>query len=139
MPINNLNNGSSFINNNKMIVPLSISSIQQQSRQKKYMDNQSLEIGVKNKNLKTINCDKDKYNNILYDKKIKEKSILRNKSCKRNLNKNIVIDDENIVGDKILKRKKRINRNTVRRNVSTDFISKKNNIKKNHQNKKRRR
>ena len=134
MPINNLNKGSSFINNNKMIVPLSISSIQQQSRQKKYMDNQSLEIGVKNKNLKTINCDKDKYNNILYDKKIKEKSILRNKSCKRNLNKNIVIDDENIVGDKILKRKKRINRNTVRRNVSTDFISKKNNIKKNHQN-----
>ena len=131
MPVNSLNNGNSFINNNKMSVPLSISTIQQQSRQRKYMGNPSLEMAMKNKNLKTINCDKDKYYNILYDKKIKKKGIT--KSCKRNINKNLIIDDENIVGERILKRKNRMNKNTVRRNVSTDFISKKNIICKNNQ------
>ena len=126
--INNDNKkGHLFINNKKICIPSSISTIQQKSRQRKYMGNPSLDNVIKNKNMKTINCDKDKYNNILKDKK-KEKGLARNKSCKENIkiNNHLVINDENIVGERILKRKKRMNKNTVRRNISTDVINKKN-------------
>ena len=100
------------------------------------MGNPSLENGLKNKNLKTINCDKDKYNNILLDKKKKEKGFVRNKSCKGNIRikNNIIINEENIVGERILKRKKKMAKSSVRRNISTDFINKKNSVNNNHQN-----
>ena len=125
--VNAGNKINSIFNNKKINIPSSISTIQQQSRQRKYMDNPSLENGLKNKNLKTINCDKDKFNNILLDKKKKEMGIARNKSCKGNIkiNNNFMINDENIVGEKLLKRKKRMSKNSVRRNISTDFINKK--------------
>ena len=134
--INAKNRGNSLFNNKKINIPSSISTIQQQSRQKKYMGNPSLENGLKNKNLKTINCDKDKYNNILLDKKKKEKGIARNKSCKGNIKikNNIIINEENIVGERILKRKKKMTKSSVRRNISTDFINKKNSVNNNHQN-----
>ena len=93
--ISSINKGNSIINNKKINIPSSISSIQQQSRHKKYMGNPSIENEIKNKNLKTINCDKDRYNNILYDKKINKKGFARNKSCKGNIkiNNNLMIDD----------------------------------------------
>ena len=134
--ISSINKGNSIINNKKINIPSSISSIQQQSRHKKYMGNPSIENEIKNKNLKTINCDKDRYNNILYDKKINKKGFARNKSCKGNIkiNNNLMIDDENIVGERLLKRKKRMSKNTVRRNISTDFIKKKNSVNNYHNN-----
>ena len=131
--INIGNKGNSIFNNKKISIPSSISTIQQQSRQRKYMENPSLENGLKNKNLKTINCD----NHFLLDKKKKEKGIERNKSCKGNIKiiNNLMINDENIVGEKLLKRKKRICKNSVRRNISTDFINKKSGVNNNcHQN-----
>ena len=128
--------GYSLFNNKKLNIPSSISSIQQQSRQRKYMDKSHLENGIKNKNLKTINCDKDKYNILLNNKK-KDKGIERNKSCKGNIKikNHIAINDENIVGERISKLKKRMKKNTVRRNISTDIINKKKSINNNyHQN-----
>ena len=123
--IEQISKGNSLFNNKKISIPSSISTIQQQSRQRKYMHNPVLENELKNKNLKTINCDKDKYNNILFNKKKKEKKIVRNKSCKGNIkiNNNLMLNDDNIFGEKILKRKKRINQNNIRRNISTDFIN----------------
>ena len=126
--------GNSLYNNKKISIPSSISTIQQQSRQRKYMNNPILENELKNKNLKTINCDKDKYNSILFNKKKKEKKIARNKSCKGNIkiSNNLIFNDEKIFGEKILKRKKRINQNNIRRNISTDFIDNKISIHNNH-------
>ena len=134
--ITNLNKGYSLVNNKQINIPTSISSIQKQSRQKRYMCNPSIENELKNKNLKTINCDKGKYNSKFYDKKINNKGMGRNKSCKGNIkiNNKLMIDDENIVGERILKRKKRMNRNTVRRNISTEIINKKNSVQNNNQN-----
>ena len=98
------------------------------------MNNPILENELKNKNLKTINCDKDKYNSILFNKKKKEKKIARNKSCKGNIkiSNNLIFNDEKIFGEKILKRKKRTNQNNIRRNISTDFIDNKISIHNNH-------
>ena len=134
--IKNLNNGKPIIKNKKINIPSTISSIQQQSRQKKYKGNTSIENEIKNKNLKTLNCDKGRYNNIFKEKKINEKGMARNKSCKGNIkvHNNLIIDEENIVGEKILRKKKRINKNTVRRNISTEIINKKYSAQHNNQN-----
>ena len=134
--ITSLNKGSSLVNNKKINIPSSISSIQKQSRQKKYMCNPSIETELKNKNLKTINCEQGKYNCKFYDKKINYKGIERNKSCKGNIkiNNKLRIDDENIVGERILKKKKRMNKNAVRRNISTEIINKKNSVHNNNHN-----
>ena len=134
--ITSINKGHSLVNNKKIRIPSSISSIQKQSRQKKYMCNPTIETELKNKNLRTINCEQGKYNSKFYDKKIGGKRIERNKSCKGNIkiNNKLKIDDENIVGERLLKRKKRMSKNTVRRNISTEIINKKNSVQNNNQN-----
>ena len=145
VPISNINNGSSFINNifesqiekilNKKIKsPSSISSIQQNSRQNqnKYISNPSIDKILKNKRTKTIDLQKKKIRNNKYitnnnnNKKIINKEILRNRSCKGEIYENPSFNEENFVEGKVVKKKKKEKNNIVRRNISTDFLNRKN-------------
>ena len=145
VPISNINNGSSFINNifesqiekilNKKIKsPSSISSIQQNSRQNqnKYISNPSIDKILKNKRTKTIDLQKQKIRNNKYitnnnnNKKIINKEIFRNRSCKGEIYENPSFNEENFVEGKVVKKKKKEKNNIVRRNISTDFLNRKN-------------
>ena len=156
VPISCINNGSSFVNNifesqiqkilNKKInIPSTISSIQQQSRQKqnKYISNPSFDNILKNKKTKTIDSQKNKISNNKINnrcdnksnnnnknyksKKITNREIIRNRSCKGIIcNNNQLFDEENIVEEKIFKKKKKVKQNFVRRNISTDLLTRKN-------------
>ena len=166
VPISSLDNCSSYINNifesqiKKMLnkktnVPNSISSIQYQSRQRqnKYIQNPSFDNILKNKKTKTIDPQKKKmiqniynygYNNItnnnisnnniinrsinnnISNKKVINKEIIRNKSYKGAIYNNPLFNEDNLV-EETLKKKKRIKKN-VRRNISTDYLNRKNNL-----------
>ena len=167
VPISSINNGNSFINsifesqinkilNKKINVQNSISSIQQQSRQRpnKYISNPSYDNILKNKKISTLDSHKkkivhNKYNNNYNinknsiniknniknnynNKKSLNREIMRNRSCKGVIYNNPLINEENLVEEKILKKKKRVKKNPVRRNISTEFLNRKNSL--NHYN-----
>ena len=157
IPISSLNNGSSYINNifesqikkilnKKSNAPNSINSIQKQSRQRqnKYIQNPSFENILKNKKTKTLDSHKKKIiqnknnNNINHNhaistknknnKKITNKEIIRNRSCKGVIYNNPFLNNENLVEEALLNKKKKIKKNGVRRNVSTEFLNRKNSL-----------
>ena len=156
IPISSINNGNSFINsifesqinkllNKKINVQNSISSIQQQSRQRqnKYITNPSCDNILKNKKIRTLETQKKRiannnkndiknsvqlnYNNNM-NKKSGNREIVRNRSCKGAIYKNPLLNEEILVEDKLLKKKKKFKNNQVRRNISTDFLNKKNSL-----------
>ena len=169
VPIRSINNGNSFINsifesqinkilNKKINVQNSISSIQQQSRQRpnKYLSNPSYDNILKNKKISTLDSHKNKivhnkYNNNYNinknsiniknniknnynNKKSLNREIMRNRSCKGVIYSNPLINEENLVEEKILKKKKRVKKNPVRRNISTEFLNRKNSLNHFHEN-----
>ena len=160
VPISSINNGNSFINsifesqinkllNKKINVQNSISSIQQQSRQRqnKYISNPSCDNILKDKKIKTLETHKKRiiknnyninknniknnveinYNNI--NKKSMNREIMRNRSCKGAIYKNPLLNEDNLVEDKLLiRKKKKLKNNQVRRNISTDYLNRKNSM-----------